>query len=93
MEKTLTSTYRNRILVKQAQLAVLTSKYNKAMAAGAAEIDRLARECMARQAMMKRAFVAVKGLSKSAQTTSSATHPQNPLAGTGGGRNGFIYGR
>ena len=57
-------TYRNRILVKRAQMLALTNKYNAAMTAGQKEIEKIASEYMAMQASYRKVISGLKSLGK-----------------------------
>ena len=59
-------TYRNRILVKRAQMLALTNKYNAAMTAGQKEIEKIAEEYMAKQASYRKVISGLKALGKKA---------------------------
>ena len=57
-------TYRNRIIVKQAQMLALTNKYNAAMAAGQREIEKIAAEYQAKQTSYRKVIAGLKALKK-----------------------------
>lgn len=66
MAKTMAEAYKNRILVKRAQMLALTNKYNRVMAATQKEIEKIASEYQARQAAYRKVMEGLKGLGKQA---------------------------
>lgn len=60
MAKTMAETYRNKILVKRAEMLALTNKYKRAMADGQRLIQKLAEEYQAKQAAYRKVMGALK---------------------------------
>ena len=76
MAKTMAEAYKNRILVKRAQMLALTNKYNRAMAAGQKEIEKIASEYQAKQASYRKVIEGLRGLGKQAQQTLHGIGPR-----------------